>query len=90
MTELTGMDIAQIGDLARKMVAEAVVLELMLPPLTQKLESAPWVGPDRDAFVDEWKSVHFGPLNELIASLRDAAAKAKHHLEEQQRASNPY
>ncbi len=90
MTELTGMDIAQIGALATKMVAEAAALELIINPITQKLESAPWRGEDRDRFVDEWRAQHVSPLAEVMRSLREAAQQARQHVEDQERASRSY
>lgn len=87
MTELTGMDINQIFKLARDMSTEAVAVELLIGPLGPTLENAPWVGPDRDRFIDEWKTRHLTPLLDLIQALRDAAVKAKAHADDQVRAS---
>lgn len=90
MAELTGMDIAQIAALASKMIVEAVALEVILTPISHKLEAAPWSGADRDRFVDEWRSQHVTPLTELTRSLREAAQQAQLYVEEQERASRSY
>ena len=87
---LTGMDSAQSGSLASRMIAEAVALELILAPVTQKLEAAPWRGRDRDQFVQEWKTQHVAPLAEVTESLREAAQQARRHVANQERASGGY
>jgi hypothetical protein len=51
------------------------------------LEQANWVGPDRDAFVQAWRSQHAPALRAVCDDLDDAAARVTRHARAQENAS---
>jgi hypothetical protein len=55
--------------------------------LTALVESIPWVGPDRERFVQEWNGTHRPGLLGLIADLGDAARAATIAADKQEAAS---
>ena len=55
--------------------------------LTHQLESAQWVGPDRDHFVSEWNGTHVPALRNVVTGLQDAAQLAMGNVRAQQAAS---
>jgi hypothetical protein len=87
MSGLTGMDIAQVRNLARAMNAEAESIVAMAHRLSGRIESAPWVGNDKDRFVEGWRS-HAAALIRVADALRAAAKSASAHADMQEWASN--
>jgi len=55
--------------------------------LNTVIESIPWVGPDREQFVQEWQGTHRPALVDLCAGLTEAAGTAARHADEQEAAS---
>lgn len=87
MHELTGMDIGQIRSLARQMQAEAASIRESIQSLTALVESAPWRGPDRSRFVEEWASRHVAGLRRVADSLEGASRQANEYARRQEWAS---
>jgi uncharacterized protein YukE len=82
-----GMDISEVESLVHNMDARAQELEQLVAQLTSQLESARWVGPDRDNFLGEWNSSHVPALRNVAAGLQDAAQRALGNVRAQQEAS---
>jgi hypothetical protein len=55
--------------------------------LTALVESIPWVGPDRERFLQDWNGTHRPGLLGLIADLGDAARSATVAADAQEAAS---
>ncbi len=58
MAQFTGMDIAGVRQLAQQMTQKADEIQQITTQLTQALNGAQWVGPDREKFVSDWQSQH--------------------------------
>jgi hypothetical protein len=84
---LTGMDIGQIRSLAGQMVRAVTDLRGLIRDLTAELESAPWRGPDRDRFIDEWRSHHVVRLSRVADGLQDASGSCREYARRQEDAS---
>ncbi|APX32504.1 hypothetical protein BH708_06960 [Brachybacterium sp. P6-10-X1] len=50
--------------------------------------SVEWVGPDYDAYLDEWNSFVSGPVTGLIEGFQRRSDKLNEHAEEQDTTSN--
>lgn len=84
---LTGMDIAQVRSLARLMVRGCVDLRGLIRDLTLEVEQAPWRGPDRDRFVEQWRGHHVVRLSRVAEGLESAAEDASAHARRQEEVS---
>lgn len=84
----TGMDIAGVRALATQMTHSASEIQQLCNQLTQQLQNASWVGPDREHFVGDWQSTHVAQLNQVVNALNDAAQRANANAQEQENASN--
>jgi hypothetical protein len=82
-----GMDISEVESLVQNMHSRAQELEQLMAQLTHQLESAQWVGPDRDHFVGEWNGTHVPALRNVVTGLQDAAQLAMGNVRAQQAAS---
>jgi hypothetical protein len=81
------MDIGQIRSLAQMMVRGCLDLRGMVRELTVEVEQAPWRGPDRDRFVEQWNSHHAVRLSRVADSLEEASSEATAHARRQEEAS---
>jgi uncharacterized protein YukE len=88
MGQITGMDIGEIRTLATQMKAKAEEIRTIMNQLSTSINAAPWVGNDRDRFVDEWQSRHCSSLNAVITSLDGAADTATKNAADQEAVSN--
>jgi len=88
MATFTGMDIAQVRQLSQQMNTKADEIRNIMQQLTSALNSAQWVGPDRERFVGEWQSQHCAALNNVIQGLQAASQTANKNAQEQEAASN--
>ena len=85
---LTGMDIVEVRTLATQLDSSASSIQDIVGQLTAALNGANWIGPDRESFVGEWQGAHCQQLNAVIASLQDAANKARMNADEQEAAAS--
>lgn len=88
----SGMDIAVVRDIARRLDGQAGQLEQV-----QRLVEAgivdcqrSWRGPDVDRFAQEWNGRTRPSMCRLAAELRDLASAARRNADEQDRVSNAY
>ena len=82
-----GMIVEEVEQLAAQMEQRVQEIENLRNVLTQQLEGAHWVGPDREQFHSDWTSVHIPSLVNVENGLKDAAAKARLNAQQQQEAS---
>ena len=87
MNQMFGMNIEQIRALSGQLDAAGHEVEQILASLTKGLAATPWVGNDRNAFDQEWATTHTTGLRNAAQALHNAAQAAKHHADEQHRAS---
>ena len=83
----TGMDISAIRALASQMTNSASEIQNLLQQMTSQLQSASWVGPDRERFVGDWQSTHVPALNNVVTALGQAAQLAGQNAQQQETAS---
>jgi len=88
MAAFTGMDIAQVRQLSQQLNTKAEEIRNIMNTLTNALQGAQWVGPDRERFVGEWQSQHCSALNTVIQGLEAASQTANKNAQEQEAASN--
>lgn len=63
-------------------------LTTLVAGLTQKVQSAHWVGPDRERFVADWNSHHASALKSVAQALQDTSTRANQDAQQQDEASN--
>lgn len=85
---MTGMDIGGVRQLAAQLDQRAEEIRSLMGQLTNALQSAQWVGPDREQFVSQWQGTHCQQLNSVIQGLGDAAGRARQNAQQQEQASN--
>jgi uncharacterized protein YukE len=83
----TGMDIPAIQQLGRELSAAANEIQHLVSKLTPQITGAPWAGPDRERFVNDWTGQHVGQLNQVIRALEDASHAALANAQQQEQAS---
>ena len=88
MSNFTGMDISGVRTLAGQMDQRAEEIRTLMGALTNALQGAQWVGPDREHFVSDWQGTHCAQLNAVIQGLTDAANRARLNAQQQEQASN--
>ena len=82
-----GMIVDEVEQLAAQMEQRVQEIESLRNTLTQHLEGAHWVGPDREQFHSDWTSVHIPSLVNVENGLKDAAARARQNAQQQREAS---
>lgn len=87
MSEMTGMDIAEVRSLARQMSTDGDEMWSMLQQATSRIEAAPWVGNDQRRFVEQWHG-HLSVLWTVVEALRVAADDASRYADLQEVVSN--
>lgn len=83
-----GMDTEQVLSSADAVEHAADRLDEILDQLHQATVSAPWEGPDADAFRDRWQQVRTQGEALVLPELRDRSRVLAQHVEEQDRASD--
>lgn len=63
------------------------ILEL-INGATNLVNSVEWVGPDYDAYLEEWNSFVSGPVGDLVNGLADKGTQLNDHAEQQDSTSN--
>ena len=82
-----GLDPAAVRQLAQQMNNAASEIQTLSGQLTAQLQGAPWTGPDRENFVNEWQSTHLNQLHVVIQALQNAANTANRNAQEQEQVS---
>ena len=84
---MMGMDVQGVRSLAQLMNQRADEIQQFAAQLTQSLDGAQWVGPDREQFVADWKSHHMASIHAVVEALKHAAQMASQNAQQQEDAS---
>lgn len=87
MTGFLGMDVPAVRNLASQLSAKADEIETIMSMLSSQLSSVQWLGPDADAFRNDWQSVHRVQLTTVAQALRDASTRATNNATQQEQVS---
>ena len=82
-----GMDTEQVTGQSEALARAAQRLEGLLGDLDGSVRSVAWVGPDADAFREQWGSTHREGESLVMPGLEDRSRELQQHVEEQDRAS---
>lgn len=82
-----GADVAELRALAAKVSAQADVLDGHMSHLSSQVQTAPWSGPDREAFLAAWSGSHRPSGQRVVAALRDVSRLLEGNASAQERAS---
>lgn len=85
---MSGMDVAQVRQLANQLRQSADQVRGLTTRLTGQLNSTIWQGPDHTRFLHEWNSVHVRSLSMVATSLTEAAGSASREADQQEQASS--
>lgn len=88
MSQIFGMNIEEVRQLASQLNAAADEIQHLMGNLNNKIDTAGWVGPDHDRFVGDWKSNYTQQLTAVMNALRDASQHAQQNALQQEEASN--
>lgn len=84
---VVGADVMALRGLVTTLVSRARKIETTKNQLTALIGDLPWVGSDRDRFVNEWNDVHQPNLIRLIDDMTTASSQASRHADAQEAAS---
>jgi hypothetical protein len=84
----SGMDIAQVRQLATEMQRAAEEIRQIGTRVTARVEATPWLGPDRQRFEQDWRGRQVQQLNAVAQALTEGAQVATKNATEQEQASN--
>ena len=73
---LWGADVEQLRTLGTKLQHGANEIEQQKNNLNTLLNSTQWMGPDADAFKQQWSGEHMSQLTRVAESLKEASQKA--------------
>jgi hypothetical protein len=82
-----GADVPALRQLSTTFDGRARRIEATRARMTALIVDLPWVGADRDRFVEGWMSIHQPNLIRLIDDLADASRRASRHADAQEAAS---
>ena len=85
---LSGADVGAIRNFVLELRGRSQEVMNTVNRLTAVIEAVPWVGVDRDRFVQDWTGSHRPALVELCNDLVDAAKTATRHADQQEAASS--
>jgi uncharacterized protein YukE len=88
MSQFTGMDVAEVRQLATQLDHAAEEIKQLTQSLTSKLHGTAWVGQDQQTFLNDWQSQHQARLNQVSEALSQAAQIARRNADDQQQVSN--
>ena len=85
MSNVEGMDVSAVRQLAMQMTRHGEAIQELMRSLTSALEAAPWVGPDRDRFINTWLTSQCPQMDAVAGCLIESAqlAASKAMLQEQ-------
>jgi uncharacterized protein YukE len=76
VTKFLGMVPEEVKQLSSQLGQRAGEIRQLASTLTSAIQSAHWVGPDRERFVSEWTSQHVPQLNTISEALENASQVA--------------
>lgn len=90
MPNLVGADVAALRRFAAQCERHGHEIDDARRRLDATLHGVPWVGLDRQGFLDEWQRVHAVTLVAMAGELSAAARRASHHAARQEQASRSW
>ena len=84
---IVGGDAPALFGFANEVRARRAAIESACQQLGSLVESANWVGPDRDAFVHEWNSRYRTSLLSVLGDLETVASQVVTHARAQDEAT---
>jgi uncharacterized protein YukE len=87
MSNVLGMDVQAIRNLANQLNAKADEIDSIMNLLTQMLDVAVWTGPDAQNFRNDWHTTHRSQLHAVSTALRDASQRSSQNASQQEQAS---
>lgn len=87
MMSMVGGDVPAIRNFVIGLRRRSQQITATTNRLSAVIDGVPWVGPDREQFVQEWQGTHRPALLDLCAGLVEAAGTAARHADEQEAAS---
>ena len=88
MSQVTsGMDIAEVRNLATQLHNAANEIQQLMSRLTPLVHNAAWRGPDQVRFVGDWDGHHSSALRQVAEALNQASQAANANATQQEQAS---
>lgn len=87
MSNVWGLDVQQVRDLATNLDREADAIDQTLSRLTGILNNTQWTGPDATQFRNDWQGNHSNALRKVGAALREVAQAARANANAQEQTS---
>jgi len=84
---IVGGDVPALLGFANDVQARRSSIEQACIQLGALVESAEWVGPDREAFLNEWNSRHSASLLGVVGELATVVTQVVGHARKQEEAS---
>ncbi len=84
---MVGGDVGAMRQFAEQLRRRRANIEAVSRRLTRVVADANWVGPDRDAFLNEWQGQHIPQLTRVAECLGSEATRIDRHATDQERAS---
>lgn len=84
---MLGADVAALRDLSWLLRRKQHEIEASHRRLAAIVDSMPWIGIDRDRFVDDWRRMHSPALMAIITELSQASGETAAHADRQEHAS---
>mgnify|MGYP001005809488 CR=1 FL=1 len=83
-----GMNPEEGREVAQEIIKTGEQVVEKIDVVTNLVNSVEWVGPDYDAYRDEWNSFVNGAVNNLVEALKSKGDELNQHAEEQGTTSN--
>lgn len=87
---IVGADVAAIRNFVLGLQQRSREITATTSRLQSMVNEIPWVGTDRERFIEEWNHTHRPGLLAVIQELAQAAASATRHADEQEAASSDH
>lgn len=84
---ISGADVQGVLDFSTGLRQRSREISDLTVQLTSLIDGLPWVGHDRETFVEEWNRIHRARLGVLCTDLRTAADTAVRYADAQRNAS---
>jgi uncharacterized protein YukE len=88
MSNVWGLDVQQVRDLATNLDREADSIDQILSKLTGILSNTQWTGPDATQFRNDWQSQHATSLRKVAEALRTVSSQARANASAQEQTSS--
>lgn len=83
-----GMDPAEGAEIAQAVGQTSEQVLEAIGDVTNLVNSVEWVGPDYEAYREDWNAFLSGPVDQLVNGLQTKGNELSQHAEEQTQTSN--